>query len=392
MNINKNSLPKEFASPLPSSLTLAPRVIDSVDPDSSLDDVLMFARSCQASDVHISSNAFPVLRRFGALLPAMKVVLPGERVGAMLKASLPADRWAEVEQAGDCEFVYVIPGSGRYRMTVVRQRSGWDMTARVVDNTIRTIEESKMPPVCAGLTKWAQGLVLVAGPAGCGKTSSLATLIQLVNKNRDDHIITIENPVEVVYTADKCQISQRELGLHTLSFANALRAALREDPDIIVVSELRDLETVQLAVTAAETGHLVFATMTTNDASQTITSLIGSFPPDEQPVVRGMVAESLRGVICQQLIPRKDGKGVVPAYEVLVTNSAVLNMIKSNRTRQLNNVILTGKSDGMMLLDNSLKDLLAQGVISAEEAVCRAVNPLLFAQGVPGGMGGAVRA
>jgi twitching motility protein PilT len=350
-----------------------------------LNDILSFARAQNASDVHICANVRISLRRYGFMKAVSEEIIPGERIGVMLKETLPPERWAQVESEGDVEFVYVLPGAGRYRMTIVRQRAGWDITARIVDKRIRTLDEVRMPPASAGLTKWAQGLVLVAGPAGCGKTSTLAILIEMINQTRDEHIITIENPIEVVYTPAKCQISQRELGVHTLSFSNALRAALREDPDIIVVSELRDLETVQLAVTAAETGHLVFATMTTNDASQTVTSLIGSFPPDEQPIVRNMVAESLRGVICQQLVPSADGEGVVPAYEVLVTTAAAASMIKSGRTRQLNNVIATGKNEGMMLMDNSLQDLVRQKLITGEEAYRRAVNPNQFAAYAPQG-------
>jgi twitching motility protein PilT len=190
----------------------------------------------------------------------------------------------------------------------------------------------------------------------------------MVNQNRDDHIITIENPVEVVFTPKRCQISQREVGFHTASFVSALRAGLREDPDIIVVSELRDLETVQIAVTAAETGHLVFGTMNTNDAAQTVMSLVNSFSNDEQSVIRNMVSETLRGVICQQLVPRTDGAGVVPAYEILIMNSAASALIKSGKMRQLNNVIATGKTDGMAAMDNSLYALAEQGLITLAEA------------------------
>ncbi|MCP3682161.1 MAG: Flp pilus assembly complex ATPase component, partial [bacterium] len=188
------------------------------------------------------------------------------------------------------------------------------------------LQDSGMPESCKRLTQWAQGLVLITGPAGCGKTSTLSTLVDYINQTRDEHIITIENPIEIVYVPKRCQVTQRELNRHTLSQHNALRAALREDPDVLVVSELRDLESIQLAVTAAETGHLVFGTMNTNNASQTVSSLIDSFPPDEKAIITSMIAESLRGVICQQLIPKKDGKGVVPAYEILVVNSAVSSM------------------------------------------------------------------
>ena len=336
--------------------------------NSSLNEILLFARQQQAADVHISSGSRIFLRRFEFMSPFTVGPLSGERVAAMLKEAIPPEKWRVAEGKGDVEFVHVIPGAGRFRVAIARQRFGWDLTARVIDMDVRGFKESGMPPSCAKLTQWAQGLVLIAGPAGCGKTSTLATLVDMVNQSRDDHIITIENPVEVVFTPKRCQISQREVGLHTVSFASALRAGLREDPDIMVVSELRDLESVQIAVTAAETGHLVFGTMNTNDAVQTVMSLVNSFSHDEQPVIRNMVSESLRGVICQQLVPRVDGAGVAAAYEVLIMNSAASALIRSGKMRHLNNVMATGKEDGMVLMDNSLYALAEQGLISVAEA------------------------
>jgi twitching motility protein PilT len=350
---------------------------------SSLEEILVFAREAKASDVHVCTGYPVMFRKYGALEAVTQESYAGSTIEVMLEEAVPADKWERVLQAGDLEYVHVIPGAGRFRMVITRQRFGWDVVARVIDKHVRTFEESLMPASCKSLIQWAQGLVLVAGPAGCGKSSTLATLVEMVNQTREDHIITIENPIELIYTPKKCQISQREIGLHTLSAANALRAALREDPDIIVVSELRDLETIQLAVTAAETGHLVFGTMNTNDATQTIISLINSFSPDEQPIVRSMVSESLRGVVCQQLIPRLDGKGVIPAYEVLTMNSAAAALVKSDRMRQLNNVIATGKAAGMVLLDNSLQDLVKQGVISGQEAYKRAITPGIFSAYAP---------
>ncbi|MBF0387936.1 MAG: PilT/PilU family type 4a pilus ATPase [Candidatus Omnitrophica bacterium] len=379
MNMETRTLPKDFLQPTGHG-ECAVACPASLSTESTLAEILLFARQDGASDVHLSTNAPGNLRKAGALRQVTEGAFTADRLAQMLEQSLPADKWQKVKETGDIEFVHALPGGGRFRMVVNRQRFGWDLTARVIDKEIRTFEASGMPASCQGLTKWAQGLVLVAGPAGCGKSSTLATLVEMVNQTRDDHIITIENPIEIVYTPRKCQISQREVNLHTLSSANALRAALREDPDIIIVSELRDLETIQLAVTAAETGHLVFATMNTNNAAQTITSLIGSFSPDEQPVIRNMVAESLRGVICQQLIPASDGQSVVPAFEVLVMNSAAGAMIKSGRTNQINNVIATGKNEGMVLLDNAMLALVSKGAIKGQEAYRRAINQNLFAQ------------
>jgi len=232
-----------------------------------------------------------------------------------------------------------------------------------------------MPAVCTSLTKWAQGMVLITGPAGCGKTTTLATLIEMINQCRHDHIISIEEPIEIVYEPKQCQITQREINIHTLSQNNALRAALREDPDILVVSELRDLHTIQLAVSAAETGHLVFGTMNTINAAQTISRVIDSFPAEEQSIIRNMISESLRGVICQQLIPRRDGTGMVAAYEVLIVTPSVANLIRTNKITQINNAITTGKSIGMVLMDNSLESLGRNNIITKEEASERASNP-----------------
>ncbi|MBF0532783.1 MAG: PilT/PilU family type 4a pilus ATPase [Candidatus Omnitrophica bacterium] len=351
----------------------------ALTPQSSFDEILAFARESGASDVHVVSRSPIVLRKFGSLISAGKDILDGGNIEAMLQDGLPADQWVQAKATGDTEFVHAISGYGRFRVTVMRQHFGWDWVARVIDQNIRSVSESGLPRCCESLTKWAQGLVLVAGPAGCGKSSTLATLVEMINQTRWDHIITIENPIEIIYEPKRCQITQRQVNLHTLSQANALRAALREDPDVMIVSELRDLESIQLAVTAAETGHLVFGTMNTNDAAQTVTSLINSFPPDEQTIIASMISESLRGVICQQLIPRVDGQSMVAAYEVLVMNVAAANMIRSGRTKQLNYAIAMGKNDGMVLLDHSLKDLVDQLLISGEEAYNRAINPSLFA-------------
>jgi twitching motility protein PilT len=348
--------------------------------DLSLEEILLFARKQQASDVHISAGARIFLRRLGVMTPATQAVLGSERVAAILKAAVPPDKWKVAESKGDVEFVLVIPGAGRFRVAIARQRFGWDLTARVIDMDVRGFKESGMPPACGQLTQWSHGLVLIAGPTGCRKTSTLATLIEMVNQTRDDHVITIENPVEVVFTPKRCQISQREVGLHTTSFATALRAGLREDPDIIVVSELRDLDSIQIAVTAAETGHLVFGTMNTNDAAQTVMSLVNSFSHDEQPVIRNMVSESLRGVICQQLVPRMDGAGLVAAYEVLIMNAAGSAMIRSGKMRHLNNIIATGKGDGMVGMETSLYTMAEQGLISLDEAKRRLAFARTFDQ------------
>ena len=261
----------------------------------------------------------------------------------------------------------------------VRPKSSLCPSVKISSNWSKiTSGTSGLPESCRELTKWAQGLVLVTGPVGCGKTSTLATLVDMVNRERHDHIITIEEPIEILYPPANCRITQRQIGPHTLSHDAALRAALREDPDIIVISELRDLDTIRLAVSAAETGHLVFGTMNTTNATRTMNRLIDSFPPEEQGIVRNMISESLRGVISQQLLPRKDGEGMLPAFEVLIVNTAVANMIRKDEIHQLGTAMLTGKSGGMILLDDSLRYLIERGLVDPVEAMARASNPKDF--------------
>lgn len=342
--------------------------------NSSLNEILTFARHENASDVHIGAFKPIIFRQFGRLKNITDEILNADQINSLIRAALPKDLMENVEKTGDAEFVHTIKGFGRYRMAIMRQRNGWDLTARVIPMEIPKFENTGMPASCATLTKWAQGMVLISGPAGCGKTTTLAVLVEMINQTRHDHIITIEEPIEIVYEPKHCQITQREINTHTLSQANALRAALREDPDILVVSELRDLNSIQLAVSAAETGHLVFGTMNTVNAIQTISCVIDSFPAEEQSIIRNMISESLRGVICQQLVPKKGGIGMVPAYEVLLVNGPVSNLIRSNKMTQINNAITTSKNLGMILMDNSLELLAKNNVISKEEASERSTN------------------
>lgn len=377
LNAKTPGLPKDFIGQTGQGAAnvLPPAALT---PDHSLNEILVFARYNKASDVHLCSKNPIIFRKFGSLKPMTEAVLTPERIKAMVKEALKPELFEEFERRGDLEFVYTISGAGRFRLTLMKQRNGWDLTARLIAMSIPNFESTGMPKSCENLTKWAQGLVLVTGPVGCGKSTTLSTLVEMVNQSRSDHIITIENPIEIVYTPKKCQITQREVGLHTMSQANALRAALREDPDILVVSELRDLESIQLAVSAAETGHLVFGTMNTNNASQTISRIIDSFPSEEQGVIKNMISESLRGVITQQLIPKKDGSGVVPAYEVLIVNSAIANLIREGRASQLTNTITTGRSAGMILFDHALEELVQKNIISGQEAFDRAISPNNF--------------
>lgn len=378
-SLDQSVLPVKFTGRSGREANGAP-VPSSLSGLSSLDDICIFARAKTASDIHIMPQMPITFRQSGKLVKAAGDPLTAEQIEIMLKNALPADIMTNFMASGDTEYVHVIAGHGRYRMTVMKQRDGYKVTARVIPKDVMKFEATGMPPSCAGLTKWAQGLVLITGPAGCGKTTTLAALVELINQSQADHIVTIEHPIEIVYEPRLSQITQREILVHTLSQDNALRAALREDPDILVVSELRDLQTIQLAITAAETGHLVFGTMNTVNAAQSISRIVDSFPAEEQSNIRNMVSESLRGVISQQLIPKKDGSGMVPAYEVLIVNSSTANMIREGKIGQINNAITTGKAAGMVLLDTSLEALVLNGTISKAEALERATNPAAMIQ------------
>jgi len=364
------------------AITRAP---DAISADSNWAELLSFARHNQASDIHLSAGNPILLRRYGSLEPANPKAIEQITMQGWIESALTKKQLTEFNDKGDLEIIYTLDGWGRYRVTLMKQRRGWDLTARVIPDSIRSFEDAYLPESCRDLTKWAQGLVLVTGPVGCGKSSTLATFVEMVNQDRHDHIITIEEPIEIVYEPMHCRITQREIGPHTISRDAALRAALREDPDIMVISELRDLDTIRLAVSAAETGHLVFGTMNTTNAARTVYRLIDSFPPEEQGIIRNMISESLRGVISQQLIPRKDGQGMVPAYEVLLITSAVANMIRKDEAHQLGTAMITGKSQGMVLLDDSLRALVEKGLIEPAEAMARAYAPKDFEKYMPRG-------
>lgn len=340
--------------------------------------LLRDAVSAGASDIHLHAGATLRQRRHGSLEELPGGPLDPQRADAMLRSVLTPEQEAIFERDGQVDFAYTLPGVARFRVNLYRQQRGADGVFRAVPDHPPSLDELGLPNALARLTNFHQGMVLVTGPAGCGKSSTMASFLNLVNEERTDHILTIEDPIEVLHPSKRCQVNQRQVRSHTESFARALRAALREDPDVIAIGELRDLETISLALTAAETGHFVLGTLHTGGAIRTIDRLIGVFPPDQQTQVRTMLSESLRAVVSQRLVAKKDGSGRVPALEVLVVNKAVSNLIRENKTFQIRSIIQTGAAQGMCLLDGSLEALVKQGVITKEEARRHAEDPKRF--------------
>src|SRR5712672_4256699 len=338
-----------------------------------VDEYLAVAQEAGASDVHLGVNAPPVWRLHGTLQPIWPDAprFKAEQTQKLADTFLNDVQRVLVKERGDADFAYA-NSRGRYRASVVRQRLGTDIVFRIINTRVRTMDELGLPEHLQLLTRYQNGLILVTGSVGSGKSTTLAALVEQVNMERREHIITLEDPIEYVFEPKGCHITQREVHTHTASFGVALRGALREDPDVIMVGEMRDLETFSVAVTAAETGHLVLATLHTANASRTLARLLDVFPPEQQEHIRVMVAESLRGVISHQLIPRKDGTGRVLALEILTNTPAVANVIRENKTYMLPGIIQTGKKQGMRLMDDTLIDLYQRGLISAEEAYARA--------------------
>jgi twitching motility protein PilT len=338
-----------------------------------VDDYLSIGQRAGASDIHLGVNTAPVWRLHGTLQPIWPDAprLTADNTVALAEGFLSNAQKTQLNERGDADFAYA-NSFGRFRTSVVRQRLGVDLVFRIVNTEVRTMDELGFPQHLKLLTRYQNGLILVTGSVGSGKSTTLAALVEQVNIERREHIITLEDPIEYVLAPKGCHITQREVHTHTRSFAAALRGALREDPDVIMIGEMRDLETISLAITASETGHLVLGTLHTGNASRTLDRLLDVFPDDQQEQIRIMVSESLRGVISQQLIPRIDGQGRVLALETLTNTPAVANVIREARTYMLPGIIQTGKKQGMQLMDDALVDLYGQGLISAEEAYARA--------------------
>lgn len=328
-----------------------------------------------ASDLHISVGVPPTLRVSGRLihLDAPRVTTNDAR--SLIYSILTQDQRQQLENDWELDFSYSVPGRARFRVNAYFQRNSLGAAFRLIPVDIKSIDELGLPPVLHELAAKPRGFVLVTGPTGSGKSTTLAAMIDAINKDRHDHIMTIEDPIEFLHRHQNCIVNQREVGTDTKSFAKALKSVLRQDPDIILVGELRDLETITTALTAAETGHLVFATLHTQDAPQTIDRLIDVFPPHQQEQIRVQIAATIQGIVTQQLLERRDGKGRIAACEVLIPTPAVRNLIREGKTHQIYTTMQTGTKHGMMTMDSTLADLVRRGLITKELADRRSSNP-----------------
>jgi len=320
-----------------------------------------------SSDLHFIAGQPPRMRTFGELKPFEENVLTAARADEILREIMPQSALNQLEDQDSADFAYTIEGLARFRVNILRHLGGLGGVFRAIPTTAKSLDDLKMPPALKSLCKETQGLLLVTGKTGSGKSTTLAAMIAEINKNMKGHIITIEDPIEFVHERVRCLISQREVGMHCANFTDALHSALREDPDVILVGEMRDLETISIAVTAAEMGILVMGTLHTNGAGQTVDRIVNVFPTDKQPHVRTMLSTSLKGVVSQQLVPRKDG-GLVAALEILVNNPATANLIRQGKLDQLETAMQAGRKAGMLTMDKALSDLFDAGTITGKSA------------------------
>jgi twitching motility protein PilT len=340
-----------------------------------LHDILRNAVAAKASDVHINVGLPPMFRIHTVLKPSDFPIVTPEGVTRLLKEMLPEKRWPHFDELRDADFSFEIPGVSRFRVNAHYQRNTIALAFRTINDKVRPIEELFLPDIVHRLTYLPRGLILVTGATGSGKSTTLAAMIDAVNKREHCHVLTIEDPVEYAFVSNKCTIEQREIGSDCPSFSSGLRHALRQDPDVILVGEMRDLETTSAAITAAETGHLVFSTLHTVNAPQTIERIIDIYPSDQQNQIRSMLANTLQAVISQCLFKRVDQPGMIPGLEIMLCTPAVRNCIRENRIFEIPNIIATSRALGMQSLDDSIKQLYVNGYISREDAISMAAHP-----------------
>jgi twitching motility protein PilT len=328
-----------------------------------------------ASDLHIKAGNPPGLRVDGTLKPVGDTSLTATDTIELVRQLLPEDKLAQFEEEGDLDCSYSLEGVSRFRVNVLTQRGSAGMVIRRIPSEIPTLDDLGMPAVCRRLADKPRGLVLVTGPTGSGKSTTLAAMVDHINATRSGHIVTMEDPIEFVHEDKRSWVTQREIGSDSQGFRSALRRALRQDPDVILVGEMRDFETIGLAVTAAETGHLVFGTLHTTSAVQTISRIVDVFPPEQQQQIRMQLADTIQGIICQTLLPKMTGRGRVAAMEILVVNDGIRALIREGKGAQVANMIQTGGREGMLTLESSLNQLLARREISLDTALAKANNP-----------------
>lgn len=333
-----------------------------------IDDLFKIMVEQNASDLHLTSGAPPYLRLHGKMLPLNYKELTSQEVQGLLFEILTEKQKKSFIEKWELDCAYTVAGLARFRCNIFMQRKGLAGVFRIIPEKIKSAQELNLPQGILDLIDCDRGLILVTGPTGSGKSTTLAAMIHEINMNSESHIITVEDPIEFVHQNIKSVINQREVGSHTKSFSNALKAALREDPDILLVGELRDLETISLALTAAETGHIVFGTLHTNNAAKTIDRIIDVFPSGQQAQIRTMLSESLRGVVAQTLFPRADGQGRVAAYEILKSTKAVANLIREGKIHQIPSAIQTGSSAGMVSFEKYVDDLVRKGKVASNDA------------------------
>ncbi len=343
-----------------------------------LDAFFNFMHEHGASDLHLASGSQPIVRVRGELERLTFPALENDKLKEMLYEIAPEYKVKVFEETGDVDFGYEIPGVARYRANFFNQKYGCAAVFREIPSKVLTCDQLGLPPIMRKFAALKKGLVLVTGPTGSGKSTTLAAIVDHANKTRQDHIITVEDPIEFVHQSQSCLVNHREVGLHTKSFSSALRGALREDPDIILVGEMRDLETIELAITAAATGHLVFGTLHTPSAAKTIDRVIDVFPAAQQNQIRNTLSEALKGVVAQNLFKRIDVKGRMAALEILVVTPAIANLIREAKTFQIPGMLQVGKKYGMQTLDDAIMDALNKKMISAEDAYTRCIDKNKF--------------